>query len=96
MESLSAAPAAERQKIGTSPYLWAELRQAACCEAVVHLDDLLLRRLRLGLLLPDGGIRLLERMQSFVQEALGWDETRWHQEAAAYTRLWQASYRGGC
>ncbi|MFN2144965.1 MAG: glycerol-3-phosphate dehydrogenase/oxidase [Anaerolineales bacterium] len=96
VESLSTAPAAEQQLIGTSPYLWAELRQAACCEAVVHLDDLLLRRLRLGLLLPDGGISLLERMQSIVQEALGWNETRWQQEAAAYAHLWQASYRGGC
>jgi glycerol-3-phosphate dehydrogenase len=95
VESLSAAPAAERQKIGTSPYLWTELRQAACCEAVVHLDDLLLRRLRLGLLLPDGGISLLERMQSIVQQALGWNEARWQQETAAYTQLWQAAYRGG-
>ena len=35
--------------------LWAELRWAARAEAVVHLEDLLLRRTRLGLLLRGGG-----------------------------------------
>jgi glycerol-3-phosphate dehydrogenase len=34
--------------------LWAELRWAARSEGVVHLDDLLLRRVRLGLLLAAG------------------------------------------
>jgi len=35
------------------------LRWAARAEAVSHLDDLLLRRVRLGLLLPGGGVRHL-------------------------------------
>ncbi|MFN2122714.1 MAG: glycerol-3-phosphate dehydrogenase C-terminal domain-containing protein, partial [Candidatus Promineifilaceae bacterium] len=96
VESLGAARHVEHQKISNSPYLWAELRQAACCEAVVHLDDLLLRRLRLGLLLPDGGIHLLDRVKSIVQEVLGWSETRWQQEADAYIQLWQTAYRAGC
>jgi glycerol-3-phosphate dehydrogenase len=96
IKTLSTAPAAEHQQIGTSPYLWAELRQAACCEAVVHLDDLLLRRLRLGLLLPEGGISLLEGIRSIVQVALGWSDIRWQQEADAYIQLWQRAYRGGC
>ena len=96
MESLRTAPAAEQQQIGTSPYLWAELRQAACCEAVVHLDDLLLRRLRLGLLLPDGAISLLAGIQPIVQQTLGWNEARWQQEATAYTQLWETVYHGGC
>ena len=94
--SLAVAPPPERQKISTSPYLWAELRWAACCEGVVHLDDLLLRRVRLGLLLPDGGIDLLERIRDIVQVELGWDDPRWNQEAAAYTTLWQSAYRSGC
>ena len=37
-----------------SPVLWSELRWAARAEGVVHLDDLLLRRTRIGLLLPAG------------------------------------------
>ena len=36
--------------------LWSELRFAARDEAVVHLEDLLLRRARLGLLAENGGM----------------------------------------
>ncbi|MDF5909243.1 glycerol-3-phosphate dehydrogenase C-terminal domain-containing protein [Pseudomonas aeruginosa] len=41
--------------VGASETLWAELAFAAEAEMVLHLDDLLLRRTRLGLLLPGGG-----------------------------------------
>jgi glycerol-3-phosphate dehydrogenase len=91
-ETLTAAPATERDKISTTPYLWAELRQAACCEGVVHLDDLLLRRVRLGLLLSNGGLDLLDRIRAVIQPELGWDDARWELEAAKYARLWKASY----
>ncbi len=46
---------ADREAIPGTPYAWGELRWAARNEAVVHLDDLLLRRTRIGLLLPKGG-----------------------------------------
>jgi len=71
---------------------WAELRWAARAEQVVHLEDLLLRRTRLGLLLPDGGDGLLERIRGVVQTELGWDDPRWEQEAEGYRRLWRAAY----
>jgi glycerol-3-phosphate dehydrogenase len=73
--------------------LWAELRWAARAEGVVHLDDLLLRRVRLGLLLPEGGLPWLERIRAVIQPELGWDDARWAQEVQAYTRLWQERYR---
>ncbi|MBF3046433.1 FAD-dependent oxidoreductase, partial [Pseudomonas aeruginosa] len=41
--------------VGSSETLWAELAFAAEAELVLHLDDLLLRRTRIGLLLPEGG-----------------------------------------
>lgn len=72
--------------------LWAELRWAARAEAVMHLDDLLLRRVRLGLLLPAGGLDQMARIRSLVQAELGWDDPRWEKEAAAYRQLWQACY----
>ncbi len=75
--------------------LWAELRWAARAEAVVHLDDLLLRRVRLGLLLPGGGLAELEQVRQVVQPELGWDDVRWAAEAGAYTRLWQQTYAPG-
>ncbi len=90
---LSAAPEAERQPIEDTPYLWAELRQAACCEGVIHLDDLLLRRLRLGLLTARGGQDLLARIRAIVQPELGWSEARWQAEEQAYLQLWQSAYR---
>jgi glycerol-3-phosphate dehydrogenase len=51
---LQSAQPDELQAIDSTPSLWAELRWAARDEGVVHLDDLLLRRVRLGLLLPHG------------------------------------------
>ncbi|WNG35382.1 FAD-dependent oxidoreductase [Archangium violaceum] len=76
---------------GTST-LWAELRWAARNESVVHLDDLLLRRVRLGLLLPRGGEAHLSAIRTLCQQELGWDDTRWESEARAYLTLWRTHY----
>lgn len=76
-----------------SPYLWAELGQAARAEAVVHLDDLLLRRVRLGLILPGGGLEHLARIRRIVQPELGWDDRRWQSEKAAYVEVWKKAYQ---
>ena len=65
----------------------AELRWACRSEEVVHLDDLLLRRTRLGLLLRNGAEELLPRLQAFTREELGWSQTRWDQEVSAYRLL---------
>ena len=80
--------------IDDAPLYWAELVHAARHEAVVHLDDLLLRRVRLGFLLPRGGQDHLERIRALVQPELGWDDTRWAAEAAAYARTWADAYGG--
>jgi glycerol-3-phosphate dehydrogenase len=82
----------ELTPVGSTPYLFAELRHAARAEGVVHLDDLLLRRVRLGLLVPQGGADLLESIRPIVQPELGWDDIRWESEARAYNRLWKQSY----
>ena len=91
-ELLNAAKADELHPIGTSPALWAELRWAARSEGVVHLDDLLLRRVRLGLIAPQGGLPLMDRIRAIAQPELGWDDERWHVEAMNYSRLWKESY----
>lgn len=82
----------ELEAIGDTPQLWAELRWAASSEAVVHLDDLLLRRVRLGLLLPAGGIPIMDHIRSIAQPELGWDDQRWQIEEECYQKLWHASY----
>jgi glycerol-3-phosphate dehydrogenase len=74
-----------------SPLL-AELRWAARNEAVVHLEDLLLRRTRLGLLLPQGALAIIEKIRFIVQPELQWTDVRWEEEKAAYSALWQSTY----
>ncbi len=80
------------EPIAATATLWAELGWTAANEAVVHLDDLLLRRTRLGLLLPDGGARLLPRIRALCQPLLGWPDSRWTQEEQRYRDLWQRCY----
>ncbi len=91
-ELLTAARPDELQPIGASTALWAELRWAARDEGVVHLDDLLLRRVRLGLLLPQGGLSQVDRIRLIAQPELGWSDERWAQEVSDYTRLWNQCY----
>ena len=82
----------ELDHIHDSPMLWAELRWAARSEGVVHLDDLLLRRVRLGLILPQGGQGDLERIRSIVQPELNWDDQRWDAEVGQYRQRWNSCY----
>jgi len=75
-----------------TPCLWAELVWSARNEAVCHLDDLLLRRFRFGILLPDGGQSLLPRIKSLLQKDLGWDDGRWAGEVERYRGIWQVAH----
>ncbi len=72
--------------------LWAELRWAARAEAVEHLDDLLLRRVRLGLLLPSGGCHAMSQIRQVAGPELGWSERRWQTEIDRYSQLWRQCY----
>jgi glycerol-3-phosphate dehydrogenase len=72
--------------------LWSELRFAARDEGVVRLEDLLLRRARVGLLGKNGGLDAVARIRSIVQAELGWDDATWAKEEAAYRQTWTAHY----
>lgn len=89
---IAAAGPHELELIPGTSALWAELRWSAMAEAVAHLDDLLLRRVRLGLLLPRGGGEHLARIREIVQAELAWDDARWEAEVAAYKALVSAAY----
>ena len=80
------------ENIQTTPTLWAELKWAAGHEQVIHLDDLLLRRTRLGSLLPDGGKEILPQVRQICQTELAWDDTHWQVEEEAYLRLYERAY----
>lgn len=87
------APAALLECIAGTPTLWIELLVAARHEAVHHLDDLLLRRTRLGLLLPRGGEALLDQVQTLCAPALDWSPTRWNQERQRYRAIIAQHYQ---
>lgn len=61
-------------------------------EAVVHLDDLLLRRTRLGLLRADGGAALAPQLRDLTADTLGWDEARWQSEWQRYLDIRRQYY----
>lgn len=89
---LDEAKADELQPIPLVESLWAELRWGVRYEQVQHLDDLLLRRTRLGLLLPGGGEAIFGKLREICQEELGWSDARWQEEETRYRALWQAYY----
>jgi glycerol-3-phosphate dehydrogenase len=75
------------QFIPNTQTLWVELAVAAQYEAVVHLDDLLLRRTRLGILLPRGGLDHLARILSLCEPHLQWGDKGWDSELTRYRAL---------
>jgi glycerol-3-phosphate dehydrogenase len=52
----------------------------------------LLRRVRLGLQLREGGAAVLSRVRAICQPELGWDDARWEREEQEYRALWRAHY----
>jgi len=89
---VAAAAPGELTPIDGGVSLWAEIRWAARAEGIVHLDDLLLRRVRLGLLAPEGGMPWIDGVRTIAQPELGWDDARWNMEAAAYAQRWREAY----
>ncbi|MBI4539897.1 MAG: glycerol-3-phosphate dehydrogenase/oxidase [Gemmatimonadetes bacterium] len=87
-----AAGPGELEPVPGTPVLWAELRWAVRAEVVVHLDDLLLRRTRLGILLAEGGAAVLGRVRAICQAELRWDDDRWQREVERYRRIWRDGY----
>jgi glycerol-3-phosphate dehydrogenase len=89
---VTGTPLEEWEPIPGTNTLWAELRWACRAEKVIHLDDLLLRRVRIGLLLPYGGAEFLGRIRTICREELGWDDVRCREEERAYLKLWKRCY----
>lgn len=87
-----AAQDGELEIIAGTQTLWAQLRWGARMENVQHLDDLLLRRTRLGLLLAGGAQAVLPRARTICQQELGWSDARWEEEQARYLALWRCHY----
>ncbi|MCO5182608.1 MAG: glycerol-3-phosphate dehydrogenase/oxidase [Anaerolineae bacterium] len=92
---LCSADVGECESIADLPSVWCELRWAARAEGVVRLEDLLLRRVRLGFTLRNGGLDQIGRIRTIVQPELGWSDAKWQAELAAYAQTWQRAYAYG-
>jgi glycerol-3-phosphate dehydrogenase len=86
------AEAADLSVIPGTYTLWAELPFVAKHERVRHLSDLLLRRVRIGLLTPHGGKVHLKRIRNLCQHALPWDNKRWKEEITLYLKQWNRAH----
>jgi glycerol-3-phosphate dehydrogenase len=71
---------------------WAELEWAVRYESVVHLSDLLLRRTRLGLILPNGANSLLGKIEVLCKKELNWSDDHWKKESQDYMDLIRKNY----
>ncbi|MEN8163611.1 MAG: glycerol-3-phosphate dehydrogenase/oxidase, partial [Acidobacteriota bacterium] len=69
---------------GTSDLCLAEVRAHLRWGGVLHLDDLLLRRVRMGLWDPAAARELVPMLESVVRREMGWGRRRWAKEEAAF------------
>jgi glycerol-3-phosphate dehydrogenase len=44
------------------------------------------------LLLPNGGLDVIDRVRALAQPELGWDDARWEREEAEYRKTWRHAY----
>lgn len=62
-------------------------------EQVVRLDDLMLRRTRVGNVFVDGGLELLQSNRQWLAAQLGWSESHWQSELQRYEQIWRSCYQ---
>ena len=84
---LNSAPNAEHQAIPGTMTCLAQVRWALKHESVVHLDDLMLRRTRLGLLLENGGDAILDDIRRLFINVLDWSGEQWQSELVRYREI---------
>jgi glycerol-3-phosphate dehydrogenase len=62
----------------------AEVRAHLRAGAVLRLEDLLLRRIRVGMWQPELALGLLRKLRPIVRSELGWEWSRWRREEEAF------------
>ena len=81
-------------------HLRAEVVAAAAYEGARSLGDIMVRRLRVALELPDGGDEVLEDVASLAAPILGWDVAEAAEQVAQYRadsqvgQLWKEGVDG--
>ena len=91
-ELIDSAPSEEHTVITGTRTCLAQVRWALRHESVLHLDDLMLRRTRLGLLLEDGGEAVLDDVRRIAKEVCGWTTEQWQWERKRYLEVIKKYY----
>lgn len=81
---VEADPALAVPLTGAPAYLRAEVAYAATHEGVIHLEDVMVHRTRLGYEQRDRGLGAVQEIADLVGQRLGWDDARRAAEIAAY------------
>ncbi|WP_280382868.1 glycerol-3-phosphate dehydrogenase/oxidase [Nocardia wallacei] len=81
---IDAAPELGLPLPGASEYLGAEAVYAVTHEGALHLDDILTRRTRISIEVPDRGLTAAAAVADLVAPQLGWDEATKTAELARY------------
>ncbi len=92
VEVLNESSSEDYKNLGETEFSIAECRWAIMHEAVEHLDDLLLRRTRLGMCLPNGGSDLYPKLKEIFFSIQGWDKEQWQNEVNRYEAIWKKYY----
>lgn len=79
--TIDEASRAELLGLEESPDLCpAEIRAQLRHKAVLHLEDLFIRRIRLGMWNPSTLARILPRVETLIRREMNWDLSRWNNE----------------
>jgi glycerol-3-phosphate dehydrogenase len=80
-------PALARPLASGHPYLRAEVVYAVCCEGALHVEDVLVRRVRLFIEAADSGASVAAEVSAIMARLLGWNRRRRAAETARYLDL---------
>ena len=72
---------------GTATYL-AEIAIASNDKTIKHLDDLMMRRLSIGMVLPYGGTEIIDKVKELSNENLKWNQEKWGFEIKRYKDIY--------
>lgn len=82
----------QAESVFTTDTLWAELVWACRRESVVYLDDLLLRRTRLALVLGAKLDDYSHQIKRLCCDELGWDDAKWAEQWSRYKSIMAKHY----
>ncbi|ARU46831.1 glycerol-3-phosphate dehydrogenase/oxidase [Corynebacterium silvaticum] len=69
---------------GAEGYCWAEVLYAVTDEGALHVEDVLLRRLRVGMEYADRGVGAVDGVARRIAPYLGWDDARVEEEISGF------------